>query len=229
MPPNGILFEQKETGWKSWIANPISQWDFYLCCKALMAHRLANPDVVKTYGLSTNWDTIVQEVDETNALRILGMNGAESYIQQSGSPNSPKISPPWDRDKLAGAVGVVKKLSNGSKVLLEWEESGLPPVSTEVSENRSKICSKCPLNGKGDITRWFTVPLSELIRRQIGKLNDLNLSTKYDSLLGVCEACLCPLKLKVHAPKELIRKHTSSEMMADLHPDCWIRNETASE
>jgi hypothetical protein len=34
--------------------------------------------------------------------------------------------------------------------------------------------------------------------------------------------CLCPLKLKVHTPKELVKKHLPAELAKDLPMTCWM-------
>lgn len=217
VPPNGFQYLQVQTGWKSWDANPNTASDFNLLCQLLQQHRLANPQ----YKLPTDLTAIQNEVDTVNALRCLGMRGGDYYVQEGvAAPFQPALSA--ITDKLRAAVEGVKKVSSGAAVLLDWEESGDPPVSSEVSASRAEICATCPKNGKGDFTHYFTIPLSQLIRTSLNRLADLNLSTPSDDKINVCEACLCPLKLKVHTPMKHILEHTSGEVKAELDPRCWI-------
>jgi hypothetical protein len=48
------------------------------------------------------------------------------------------------------------------------------------------------------------------------------LKTDLDHALNICQACLCPLKLKVHVPLDLIRKHLSPQAKSALDTHCWI-------
>jgi len=41
----------------------------------------------------------------------------------------------------------------------------------------------------------------------------------------VCEACLCPMKAKVHVPIHHIKKHMKPEVQAKLDLRCWITKE----
>ena len=50
----------------------------------------------------------------------------------------------------------------------------------------------------------------------------MDLKTSKDAELNVCQACLCPLKLKVHTPMSLIQKRLKPEQRAELDPKCWI-------
>jgi hypothetical protein len=58
-------------------------------------------------------------------------------------------------------------------------------------------------------------------------MSDRKLSTMVDAQLNVCVACLCPLKLKVHAPLEFIARHMDPETRAALDPQCWMLAELA--
>ena len=77
-------------------------------------------------------------------------------------------------------------------------------------------------------TSSFTIPTSELIRKQLSMRQDMALKTESDEKLGVCNACGCPLKLKVHVPASHIKKHTSEAVKRELDPRCWIPAEIAA-
>jgi hypothetical protein len=115
---------------------------------------------------------------------------------------------------------------------LAWEQSGEAPVDAGVSQQRASVCAICPKNESGDLSRWFTVPAATLIKKQIERLHNLSLTTSFDAQLGVCGACLCPLKLKVHTPLSFILKFMSDEVKAALqkeNPRCWILRETDAQ
>jgi len=47
--------------------------------------------------------------------------------------------------------------------------------------------------------------------------------------LGVCAACWCPLRLKVHIPLKHIMDYTDEETLDNLHPECWMLKEEYAE
>jgi len=182
----------------------------------------SNPAVAQSQGWPTSRVAIENWIDSYNA-QVCAQNGWSQYIMAEGSYDPPKPVPP--NRKLASVAGAVKKAGSGAAVLLEWEKSGQPPVDSTVSARRAEVCAACPQNGSANLTDWFTVPLSEYIRKQIGRLNAMNLTTPSDDKLGTCKVCLCPLKLKVHAPLQLVRDHLIDEVKNALPAHCWIVNE----
>lgn len=113
-------------------------------------------------------------------------------------------------------------------MLLEWESSGIPPVGREKSTARALRCTQCAMNKKGDLLAFFTQPVADMFKRKFQRLHELKLNTPHDPALNVCEACLCPLKLKVHAPLVLILKHLKPEARARLWQHCWITAEESA-
>jgi len=219
-PPDGFLYEQVKTGWQSWKVDPLSQWDFKRLCQSLQQHRMANPQ----FGFVTDMATIEQEVDMSNALRVARMPNTESYVINDSAP-IPKLPAPKTLGLLQAVAGAVKKVERGIEAIDEFRQSGEPPVERSLAEHRAAVCAGCPKNGQGDFTKWFTVPAAELIRKKIEIAHNAALQTIYDKHLGVCEACLCPLKLKVHFPLRFIMNHTDGETLQALDPKCWIREE----
>lgn len=174
---------------------------------------------------------IQNEVDAANAIRVAAMPNTESYIVTGGNP-IPKTQAPSTVEKLQHVAGAVKRIETGAAALLAWEKSGDKPVVPVVSSARAAICAECPNNGKGDLTRWFTVPIAEMIRGQMQRLHDLKLETSSDKDLGVCEACSCPLRLKVHTPFKFVKMAVTPEIEADLNisaPECWMLTELHHE
>jgi hypothetical protein len=223
-PPGGFLFQQPQTGWENWKVNPASQWDFRLLCQLLQRHRQANPQ----FRLTTDIGQIEAEVDTSNAMRIAKLPNTETYIMNDQAP-VPKSPAPKALNYLRSAAGAVKKVEAGLETIFDFERSGDKPVEPDHAASRAGVCAVCPRNGKGDFTRWFTVPASERIRKHMELKNQRGLTTPADELLGVCEACLCPLKLKVHFPIDFIVAHMDGTTLNALHSQCWILEEMKNE
>lgn len=203
--------------------DPLTQWDFFRLCTALQAHRRANPQ----FKLSTNLGMIQNEVDQENAARVAAMPNAESYIINDQGAIPFQVAPD-QTSRLQAVAAAVRKVKSGAEVLLSWEKSGDRPVEQSHAEARALVCATCPKNEKGDFTRWFTVPFSELIRKQVQRLTELKLQTSLDDKLNVCSGCLCPLRLKIWTPAKHVLEHLTPEIEKDLqqeNPRCWVLQE----
>lgn len=222
-PPNGFLYTQRETGWQNWKVEPASQWDFYLCARAIQAHRKANP----SFRLNTSLPAIEEELDVVTSARVAAIPGAESYLMDVGSAQPSFHQAPTATlvSQVAAAVGAVKA---GKDILFDWEESGQPPVAQEVANRRASICVDCPQNGQGGLSRYFTIPAAAMIKARFEKLHEKKMATPSDAQLGICEACLCPLKLKVWTPLDFILKHMEDNVRSKLDGRCWITSEEAA-
>lgn len=206
--PGGLKFLEPATKWQ-----PVPWSSFSTIVDGLVNHRRANAYMAAKNKWNLERRAVEDEVDEYNA-KICQEHGWTNFIVDHGgggldlksrSPHSP----------VSVAVA-------GVKLLTEWLGEGGKPVAKEESERRALICSDCPQNQKGDWTRWFTKPASELIRKQLSMRNEMALTTSTDESLGVCNACGCPLKLKVHCPMVHIEHHMSAEVEKSLDPRCWI-------
>jgi hypothetical protein len=181
---------------------------------------LANPEKAARNGWPTTREGMCDWVDRVNA-GICEHNGWGDYIISTGPP-PPKSPAPEQIKALQSVAGAVRKLSAGASLIIEWDQTAEPPVTSGVAEHRASICAACPNNGRGALTGWFTVPISNAIRGQMEKFHDMSLTTTLDDKLGVCGICLCPLKLKVHTPQALVEKHMSEEVRKDLPEFCWM-------
>lgn len=220
-PPGGWEFYQPQTKWAA--PTPKSS-TFDQTVVLIIKHRLANPALTVRYGLATDVVTVGNELEAYTRAR-LGM--APALVPGTGGPGVPKPKAPTSQPQMSGhvqaAVAVVKKMAAGAALLLEWEESGMPAEPPEVSANRAAVCADCPKNEKGkSLTEYFTVPAADTIHKRFRRLLEMQLTTPHDERLNVCQACLCPLKLKVHTPMELIQKRLKPEQRAELDPRCWI-------
>jgi hypothetical protein len=212
--PHGMKFQIPEVKWRS---APFASFDTIVNQATAIIN--SNPALQQTYP--TDRESVAALVDQFNTM-ICQQNGWTAYITGDPSPPPPKPMAPASQTRMASVAGAVKRVNAGAALLLEWEKTGEPPVESAEAVRRSVICETCPQNGKGDLTSWFTVPAAELIRGRIGRLHSLKLTTPSDEKLGVCMACMCPLKLKVWAPLPLIKKHLSQEVKNDLPAHCWI-------
>ncbi len=215
-PVNGFWFKQPEVGFDK------QYWDFEQMVREVQAMRAANP----RFNLSTDLNTIRGEADTQNAMRMLSIRNADSYVIVDNAGGGPlpnraaSHNPSW-----RNAVGGVKRVAAGAGVLLNWLGEGLNPVAGELAGARAAVCAGCPQNHAGDWLSRFTEPVANMLRAQIAIRKDLNLTTPDDERLHFCEACSCPLPLKVHVPLKHITDHQSDEVKARLDPGCWIIKE----
>lgn len=231
--PNGFVFLQPQSGWRA--PKNIS---FDRLVKMLIAHRQGNPWLMDRYKLSTDYNTVANEVDEYNATVCLRMGWTEYVNAAAGGQPAPipfRLLQAMGRKTPLNLLKSVPKLVAGGRVIVEWLNDGSEAVHADIAQERAATCAEmfeengkkkpCPLNLAGDWTNFFTRKASEAIQRAVSKRKEWNLSTKHDEKLGVCSACSCPLPLKVHMPIERILSRIPSDSKADLHANCWIRRE----
>jgi len=224
--PNGFRFFQPQTGWKA-----PRYASFETIVQSLIAHRKGNPFLTQKHGWATDHDTVANEVDEFNA-KVCQQLGYKDYYVEGGTggaaapppfyhPATTPVPPPIPPGVLAklGAVAA------GGRVLIEWINSGEESVPGPVAEARASVCAGCPQNGQGGWESYFTVPVSNAIRTELEKRRNWNLKTALDEKIGVCEACHCPLPLKVHMPIVRILSRMPGDEFNLLDPKCWIRAE----
>ena len=205
--PGGYKFYQPETGW-----NPSAWSSFDSIVQQVISHRKGNPALAATRA--TDVPSVESEVDAFNAL-ICEKMGWGQYIA-GGEAAPPKSPPP------PSLFNRVKRVAAGADTVVTWIQSGAEAVSDTLSNHRAEICAGCPQNLKAALSDIFTVGASEAIRAALNKRKEMNLSTLHDENLGVCDACSCPLKLKVHMPIASIITKIPAEARARLDPRCWI-------
>lgn len=220
-PARGWFFFESRTGWTA-----PSMLDFETTVSEIIQHRLANPRFKNEW--STDRDAVRDELDRQTCLQLASMGLAEQYCT-SGNESSfqpgPAPQQPWLGRKLRESAAVVKKMVSGVAVLIEWLGEGGQPVARPLAASRAGVCASCPKNRPGKLSEFFTEETSELIRKQLAIKSDMTLETEHDAQLGVCDACLCPLQLKVWTPLVHITKHLKPNVRAQLDPRCWITKE----
>lgn len=213
-PPGGWRYYHPETNWSS-----TPGVDFDQLRAEIIRHRLANPRLLGSF--STDPEGVGNDIESFIQIAI---GHDPNYCTGATVPKAQRPPPfsQWAGKYVGSAAGAVKKVTAGVGVLIDWLGTGAKPVSPTQAECRAAICVKCPKNKPGDLTSWFTVPASNLIRQQLAIKDDMALKTPHDTALGVCEACACPMKLKVHTPLKHVAGHLLPESRAALDPGCWI-------
>lgn len=223
--PGGFIFYQPETKWR-----PRGGQSFSSVVDQLIRHRAGNPHLAQQHNWKMNRAEVEQEVDDFNARRCAATPGWGKFVMSldGGGPPPKSIAlSQADQRQVSAAAGLAKKIWSGVRTINDWIDSGSAPVHQTVANARASICARCPKNGQGDFTTWFTKPAAGAIKKQIEKLAERKLSTPHDAKLNICEVCLCPLKLKVHTPLPFIKTHLSDVVIADLKAvgGCWIIEE----
>jgi hypothetical protein len=210
-PPGGWHFFQPQTGWAP--PTPIAS-TFDQTVQLIIKHRLANGGITAKHKLSLDPAVVGNELETFNAMRL-------------GIPlESPKPMPPRPTlpQSVVAAVAAVKKMADGVALLVEWLPQG-QTVAPDLSEKRASVCVTCPKNGSTTLTQYFTQPVSARLQKMVEARKDLKLQTSFDDKLGVCDVCLCPMKLKVHVPMDHILAKTRPETMPEFPDHCWIKRQ----
>lgn len=119
----------------------------------------------------------------------------------------------------------VKSIDRGIEVITDWLGEGGETVSQELAQKRALICMQCPMNRPGSM---MVEAVASAIRRHIEVKNDLGVRVSGEENLHECAICLCCLKLKVHVPIEVIRRHmfeNEEEKFLEANAECWQVNE----
>jgi hypothetical protein len=199
------------------------QCSFAVAVQSIIAVRKANPYLAHKLGWKTDEHSVENELDFYNAQVCAAMNWTNFIVTDvQGAPSLPKQLPSHQSGAIAAAANTAKKLWAGLRSTNDWIDSGVPAVPQAQSEARAVVCVACPLNGKGGLESFFTVPASEAVKRQIQKLETRKLATSLDAKLGVCTACLCPLPLLCQTPLQFKLAHMTPDTRVALDPKCWV-------
>lgn len=213
-PNGGWEFFQPQTNWTA----PFPKSNtFDQQVVNIIKHRLANPAITVRHNLPTDAVSVGNELETFTRARL----GIPNIAPQNIPKPAPQQPPP--QAVAAGSAGIMR-VAQGSGPILEWLASGRPAVDRPLAEKRALTCSDCPKNKNDEQTllQWFVLQAGKVIAKALELRQDLKLETSQDAKLGVCDACLCPMKTKVHCPLDIILHHLKPEVRADLDPRCWI-------
>lgn len=220
--PNGFTYRQPEINWDSRKVLGLHP-SFDTLTRAVMSARKANPHHAQKHKWALDFNGVAADVEAYN-VKVCLAHGWTAYLTDigGGAPPFNQAQSLLSQKQLGAAVGEIKKLWAGIKSVNDWLESNGEAVPTEQAEKRATVCVACPKNGAGDFTKWFVAPAAAAIKRQLEKLQGRNLTTSKDSVLNICEVCLCPNKLSVHVPIQIKLAHMADDTKQGLHPSCWV-------
>lgn len=196
---------------------------FSTICQKEFARRKANKYLCEKHNLGLDMISVEYDVEQQNVARCLA-HGWNDFVV-TDAPVTRYVADGSKKNRFGNAVGGLKRVAAGVGVLLDWLGSGGKPVDQAVAEHRANVCATCPRNDGGDWKSFFTGKIADKIKKQLEIKNDLSLRTSQDDKLTVCSACDCPLPLKVFTPISHVLAHTSDEVKARLHPNCWVLHE----
>jgi hypothetical protein len=217
--PGGFKFYDANLKWTA--PNNAS---FQVICDSLRSARMANPGITAAKGLATDPAAIELEVDFFNASLCEQSGWTDYYTGGSGGA----AGAPFLQEQFRPQPNRSKNLVAGTEAIVEWIASGAEAVPQSQSTSRAGVCAACSLNGRGDWTKWFTIPVANAIRAALRHKVEFKLSTPHDAVLGICEACHCVNSLKVHVPLDKFLPKMSQQAKDSLDPKCWIKTEAGN-
>lgn len=121
--------------------------------------------------------------------------------------------------------GKAVQVAVGVRSLFKWWMGGESPVPAKQSKERSYKCLICPLNRPETDFEIVTGTVASLTKEVMAFRHRQSMTLPDEHLLGVCDACGCDLKLKLHVPIKHILDTMKEEQLQALHANCWIREE----
>lgn len=227
--PNGIGFYCPATKYQA------PQWSsFNAQVDGTIAARLANPGVTAQFKLATDRPAVENEVEQYWCA-VAARQGWNDFVESrrdindGGIPQnqSQSFQQPDRQTRQSFGQRSVNVVA-GAEVIVEWIASGAEAVPIAIAEKRAAVCSKCPLNIHTGLEIYFTLPVANAIRSALNARREMRLETKSDDRLGICDACGCITKLKVHVPIEKLWPKMNSDTRAALDPNCWLIAESTT-
>ena len=216
--PNTIQFVDPATGFKSIVGSSFSK-----VVSGVLMTRIANPAKTRQHNLSVDARAVEEEVDAFIAQRCSEIGWNDFIVEASGGASA---AAPFHNRTPAGAAARIGRVARAAALSVEWIASGAEAVPVELAVKRADVCAICPLNDTdGDWLSSFTTTAAAAIKKALEMRAGLKLSTPLDEKLGVCNACDCVLRLKIHMPVERILAKMPGDVFSQLDKACWIRSE----
>lgn len=185
VPPDNYRFTHPETGHKT----ESTDWKEWL--KAIRKYR------------EDNGFPVINEADIWDQFCKLLPPGLCTY--ESGE------KPDWYVSTRLG----VRDVLNGTKVLASFVVAGMPLVSRELAESRSRVCASCYFNIR--ISGCSPcVGLQGLIESIGGSIK-----TRADASLESCAVCKCSNLAQTRLPIEILRRGVTDDQMPKWPSFCW--------
>lgn len=179
-----------------------------------------NPALVEKNGWALNIEYVEAFVDEYNTQRMIA-GGYLNFVEVEG------IVPAQKKTMMSrlsrSVVNVAEKVKTAAAIYLDLFGPDGKIVAKEEAERRAAVCVVCPKNDvTGGLTKYFLKESASEIMLVAGMLKDRDATTSLDDKLGVCQACECPMRAKVHVEAHVLKKHLKPDQIAKLDPNCWI-------
>lgn len=186
-----------------------------------------NPALVAKYHWPTEQHAVENWIDETNAQRMLAHGWLNFVADETFSVEKKTLAqqPHSLLGKLVHAAGAVKTAALAYKDLFV---NG--PAPQDLAESRARTCVACPLNDtESSLSDLFVESAAHEISALIQLVKDTDMRTLHDDDLGICRACGCPMKVKVHSRIEKLSGVLQADVWDKLNkdnPKCWLLSET---
>ena len=235
-PPNG--------GWSYWCN--VGKMDFPggfafdVQIEKIREYRAANPSL----NLPSDLGSVRHELLQFTFLRMrrqLGLEVTMEWFEATDTndveieqlikkklPNLP--SGPESSTATAGArpveiIKIIRDAATGKRILRDWVGDGGVPVSPDKAQARANTCIACELNKPANLAQRLLGVVAAFIKEQMELKNQMSLKVENEDKLLTCQACNCPLPLKVWVPLTTIMLQTSELQRNGLDKNCWIRKE----
>ena len=184
----------------------------------LYAFRAKNTALTEKHGWSLDLDVVADDVDAYNAQRMAAA-GYFNFVEMEANSIQKKTSSGMF-DRVANAAGTIKT------ALAIYRDLFGPDgkvVAKDEAERRATICVACPKNDTaGGLKKYLVEKAAKEIMGVFSMLKSKNATTSFDDKLGVCQACECPMRAKVHVESHVLKKHIKPDQIAKLDTNCWI-------
>lgn len=191
-----------------------------------MNFRLRNPGLAQKLGLPADEAQVATYVDHYNAQRCLAGGWSNFVMQDSAADPTPQFTQALEKKTLAGGVVAGAKAVWAAGATFKDMFGSMGVVANATAQARAGICVGCPQNDTSKtLWAWFSKAVADEITSLYEGLNAASMTTDVDDKLGVCKACLCPMKAKVHVRIEHIAAHMPADVWPQLNksaPKCWI-------
>jgi hypothetical protein len=183
-----------------------------------------NPAFAQKYKWPTDRTGQEDFVDEHNAQRLL-KSGFVQFVDLAGATPPYDASPGVKKNWRQVAAAVTAGGKSWSRML----SPGGHPVDRTLALQRAGVCLSCPKHDTtGGFGKYFLKATAASLQAAAGVLKDLHgCKTEHDEKLGICTACLCPVRSKIWFPIEYLTP-VPDDVWPELsrNPACWLLTET---
>lgn len=184
-----------------------------------------NPSIAQKHNWPTDPKEQMDFVEQREVKRLLAQGWVE--FLDFGGAGEIAVNPSTVKKNWKGAVAVA--VNTGKAAVAAYRDLFGPggPVDRKLAEARASVCVQCPQNDSlGAIGHYFVAPSASGLMGLLGALKDTKIVTSHDEKLGVCKACMCPMRVKVNVRLPVIQQGMMAETWSKLDKRCWILGES---